>query len=333
MIAHTNKAFSAAIPQSLSEFLAEDMTVVEGLLHHMDEQAPSLMDIMMHHVIDAGGKRIRPLLTLASANLFGSITSASHALAASVELIHTATLLHDDVMDDAAIRRHTETTHTRFGNVMSILFGDFLLALSFQRMLVKNDARVMRIMSHACSSMAKGEIRQLTTRHQWQLSQSTYEQTISEKTASLFSAACQLGGFSKDASDDHIQHLHMLGENIGMAFQIMDDIMDYTQTNTGKTPGSDFFDGKITLPVILAVQQGIDVGFWRNIFSQENRDQTDFATAAACLQKNGLLEQSRLIACEYIQKALHALDRLPQESPVSLHLRDVIVSISQESVA
>lgn len=330
MIANTNIASSRKeMPQNLAEFLAEDMRAVEGLLGHMDASAPPLMDVMVHHVMEAGGKRVRPLLTLATANLFGNVTSVTHSLASAIEFIHTATLLHDDVMDDATMRRHVETSHTRFGNVMSILFGDFLLALSFQRMLAKNDTRVMHVMSQTCAAMAKGEIRQLTTRHQWQLSQTTYEQTIGEKTASLFGAACQLGGISKDVPDPMLQNLRSLGENIGMAFQIIDDIMDYTYADTGKTPGSDFFDGKVTLPVILSVKQNIDVDFWHNVFSQEERDQTDFATAVACLQTHKMLDQSRLIAHQYMQKALNDLDTLPKESTVWLHLRDFVVSLGQ----
>lgn len=329
-MADTQQAFtekSLKIPQNLSEYLKEDMKMVEKLLLHAEPQIPTLMDVMMHHVMSSGGKRTRPLLALASANLFGDINEETHALAASVELIHTATLLHDDVMDDADMRRNNETARTRFGNIMSILFGDFLLALSFQRMLVKNDTRVMRVMAETCAAMTKGEIRQLTTRHQWQLSQTVYEQTIFEKTASLFSAACQLGGLSQDAPAPMIQHLHALGEHIGMAFQIIDDIIDYTYLNTGKNPGSDFFDGKVTLPVILAVQQNIETDFWRNVFTQEERDQTDFSTAVACLQTHGILDQCRTVAGRHISKALDTLNLLPSGPIVKLHLHDFIHSL------
>lgn len=315
------------IPQNLYDYLVEDLKIVEDLLLEMDAEVLPMMDVMMHHVMAAGGKRTRSLLTIATAKLFGDITPTAHALAASIELIHTATLLHDDVMDGADLRRHNATAHTRFGNVMSILFGDFLLAMSFQRMLVKNDPKVMQIVAKACAAMAKGEMRQLTTRHQWQLSQAMYEQTISEKTASLFSAACQMGGLAHNVSAEVAQNLHLLGEHIGMAFQIIDDIMDYTQANTGKNPGSDFFDGKITLPVILAVKQGVKVEFWRSVFEREERDQTAFAAAAACLQQHGILDQCRAIAMERINQALDVLKLLPGDKAVSLHLKDFIHSL------
>lgn len=253
------------MPNDLYDYLSGHVKVVENMLSQMDEEVPTLMGVMMNHIMASGGKRTRPLLVLATSNLFGEIPPVAYALAASIELIHTATLLHDDVMDDADLRRHNETAHTRFGNIMSILFGDFLLAKSFQCMLVKEDHQVMRVISKACEAMTKGEIRQLTTRHQWQLSQEVYEQTIGEKTASLFSAACQLGGMSQNAEGSTIQHLQQLGEHIGMAFQIVDDIMDYSYANIGKSPGSDFFDGKITLPVILAVQQQVEIEFWKTI--------------------------------------------------------------------
>lgn len=316
-------------PQNIHEYLAGDLKTVEDIICQVEDHSPNLMGVMMHHVMAAGGKRTRPLLTLATANLFGDITPTTHSLAASVELIHTATLLHDDVMDDADMRRHSQTAHTRFGNVMSILFGDFLLAKSFQHMLIMDDPRVMHVLAKTCAAMARGEIRQLTTRHHWQLNQSTYEQTIREKTASLFSAACELGGLSQKVSETSLSQLHQMGEHIGMAFQIIDDVMDYAYENSGKNPGSDFFDGKITLPIILAVKSGVDTEFWRTVLTQEERDQTDFSTAVAYLKNHNILSECHKAAADHLNKALDILNALPSQQHVKLHLQDFIFSLGE----
>ena len=328
----SQKIESHNVPQTISDYLDPHLKEVEKILKETDEDVPSILTLMVNHVINGGsGKKVRANLTLATCNLFGDINEHAYQLAASIELIHTATLLHDDVMDEADMRRDNEAAHTKFGNVMSILFGDFLLASSLKRLLTKDDPRILRVIANTCSSMAKGEMRQLSARHEWQLTNETYKQTIFEKTATLFSASCQLGGLAANASDQMISHLEKMGKQIGMAFQIIDDVMDYTMSQIGKKPGRDFFDGKITLPIILAIQQGIELDFWKNIFSKEERDQTDFSTAVACLEKHKLLDQSRDVAKQYIDKALSTLKNLPQTSPVFLHLQDFIYNLGERS--
>ncbi len=209
------------------------------------------------HIIASGGKRIRPALTLISAQLCGYEGARHIALAAAVEFIHTATLLHDDVVDESKVRRGLATANEVFGNKASILVGDFLLSQAFQLMVADGSLKVLKILSDAAAVIAKGEVMQLMTEGEPETTIQKYLQVISSKTAILFASACELGAVVA-GQDGCEERLREFGIYIGIAFQLTDDALDYTadESKLGKTVGDDFREGKVTLPVILAYNAG-----------------------------------------------------------------------------
>ncbi|MEM8698841.1 MAG: polyprenyl synthetase family protein, partial [Pseudomonadota bacterium] len=240
--------------ERLSALVAEDMAAVNTVIRERmnSEHAPRIPQISAH-LIEAGGKRLRPILTLASARMCGYQGGDHVKLAAVVEFIHTATLLHDDVVDESEKRRGKATANILFDNLSSVLVGDYLFARAFQLMVETGSIRVLGILSNAAAVIAEGEVLQLSTAHDLSTDLARYEQVIRGKTAALFSAATEVGGVIAGEAEDEVSALRDFGDGLGMAFQLADDLLDYGGSSSalGKNTGDDFREGKVTLPIIV----------------------------------------------------------------------------------
>ena len=234
--------------------VAADMNGVNAVILERMQSKVSLIPELAGHLIAGGGKRMRPMLTLACANLLGYPGTRHHKLAAAVEFIHTATLLHDDVVDGSGMRRGKQTANLIWGNPASVLVGDFLFSRAFELMVEDGSLKVLRILSHASAVIAEGEVEQLTAQRQIDTDEDHYLDIISAKTAALFAAACRVAPVVAEADEDVELALESYGRNLGIAFQLTDDVIDYASDaeTMGKGVGDDFRDGKMTLPVILA---------------------------------------------------------------------------------
>lgn len=267
------------------------------------------------HLIASGGKRVRPLLVLATTALFDTKADRQHKLAACVEFIHTATLLHDDVVDASLQRRGQDSANAVFGNEATVLVGDFLFSRSFQLMTEDGDLEVLRVLSSASAIIAEGEVMQLTTAGNLKTTQDEYLDVIKGKTSALFSAACEVGGIVGQATEEQIEALKLYGTCLGIAFQIADDILDYTanQETLGKTIGDDFREGKMTLPIILALGDATtdEKAFWQRTIKDKNQEEGDLKTALDILSKHNTLVRGLDVARIFGTEAKQALNVLP----------------------
>lgn len=275
----------------------------------------ALINQLAAYIIAAGGKRLRPLLTLAIAQLFDRSDDRTVKLAAAVEFIHTATLLHDDVVDESDQRRGQPSANAMFGNQASVLVGDFLFSRAFELMVETDNLDVLRILSNASAIIASGEVMQLVATGDMTLDRDRYLNVIGAKTAALFAAACEAGGVIANATSDQIAASRAYGEKLGIAFQIADDVLDYAadMDTMGKNPGDDFREGKITLPVVLALTQATDdeKAFWQRCMADHDQSDADFQTAKSILLKYDTLNQSLQIAHDYAAQAATDLAALP----------------------
>ena len=281
---------------ALGSHVADDLKAVNSLILRRMDSKVDLVPQLAGHIIAAGGKRLRPLLTLGAAQLCGYRGERQIALATCVEFIHTATLLHDDVVDESNLRRGQESANALWGNQASVLVGDFLFSRSFELMVEDGSLDVLRILSHASSVIAEGEVLQLMTTNDTQTSEDTYLEVIKAKTAQLFAAACQIGAVVADRPSVEEKALESYGMNLGIAFQLIDDVLDYSakQATLGKSIGDDFKEGKISLPVVLAFRRG-DEGerkFWRRTLEDLEQTDDDFNHALILMQKHGALKDS-----------------------------------------
>ena len=317
-----------------TEPFARLMALVEGDLGAVNdtirermssEHAPRIPAISAH-LIEAGGKRLRPILTLAAAQLCGYQGSDHIKLAATVEFIHTATLLHDDVVDESAQRRGRTTANILWDNKSSILVGDYLFSRAFQLMVECGSLRVLDILSNASAVIAEGEVLQLTTAHDLTTSEDRYRQVIHGKTAALFQAAAEVGGVIAGVDEDRINALARYGSGLGMAFQLADDFLDYggDAEALGKNTGDDFREGKVTMPVILAYARGDDAArsFWNRTVGKGDWSEDDLALAMAYVRDTGALADTQTAARAEIDAATEALD-LFGDSAMRNALRDV----------
>jgi len=263
------------------------------------------------HIIAAGGKRLRPMLTLASARLCGYGGDRHVGLAACVEFIHTATLLHDDVVDESDLRRGAATANAVWDNKSSVLVGDFLFSRSFELMVADGSLEILAILSEASSVIAEGEVQQLMTSNDTDTTEDDYLEVIRSKTAKLFAAAAEIGAVVADRPDSERAALRAFGHNLGMAFQLVDDMLDYSaqQATLGKTVGDDFREGKITLPVVLAFRAADVEGerFWRRTLEDLSQKMGDFKRAVTLLEKTSALDATLDRARQYGMKASAAL--------------------------
>jgi octaprenyl-diphosphate synthase len=300
----------------LAEALAGDMAAVNVLIRERmaSRHAPRIPQVTAH-LVEAGGKRLRPMLTLAAAQICGYAGDHHIKLAATVEFIHTATLLHDDVVDESKQRRGRPTANLLWDNKSSVLVGDYLFSRSFQLMVETGSLRVMDILANASATIAEGEVLQLTAAQDLATDEAIYLQVVRGKTAALFSAATEVGGVIADAPEDQVRALFDYGDALGIAFQIADDMLDYggSTAQIGKNTGDDFRERKVTLPVIRAYAAADAEGraFWRRVIEKGEQTDADLEHALRLLEDTGALRQARDEALAWAAKARQALMVLP----------------------
>ncbi|PTE23085.1 polyprenyl synthetase family protein [Cereibacter changlensis JA139] len=311
----------------LAAWLAEDMAQVNLLIRERmaSKHAPRIPEVTAH-LVEAGGKRLRPLLTLAGARLCGYEGAYHIHLAATVEFIHTATLLHDDVVDESERRRGRPTANLLWDNKSSVLVGDYLFARSFQLMCETGSLRVMDILANASATISEGEVLQLTAAQDLGTTEDIYLQVVRGKTAALFSAATEVGGVIAGASEAEVEALHAYGDALGIAFQIVDDLLDYggTADAIGKNTGDDFRERKLTLPVIKAVAKADaeERAFWVRVIEKGKQGDGDLEQALAIMARHGAMQAARADALAWAGVAREALTRLP-EHPLRGMLHDL----------
>ncbi len=315
--------------------LAErDMAGVDALiLEHMESSVP-VIPALAEHLIAAGGKRLRPLMAVAAARAAGASTVEFRKLAAAVEFIHTATLLHDDVVDSSSLRRGKVAAHLIWGAPSSVLVGDFLFARAFELMVSAGSMKALDILARASRVISEGEVLQLTRAHEIGLTEAMYLEIISAKTAELFAAAAEAGAVSAGASDASVRAFRSFGMNVGIAFQLVDDALDYSGASgeLGKNPGDDFREGKATLPLLLAVARtgASEAAFWDRTVERLQQDEADFARAQALVLSTGALDATMDLAYDYADRAKLALKGIgdPIWRAALCDLADVAVSRS-----
>ncbi len=296
---------------TLTSLVRADLEACNRLIVERMQSPVALIPQLAAHIVAAGGKRLRPLLTLAAARLAGYRGERHVALAACVEFIHTATLLHDDVVDESALRRGQASANALFGNKPSVLVGDFLFARAFQVMVADGSLEVLRILAEASATIAEGEVLQLVIQNDTSSTEAQYLEVIEGKTAALFAAATEVGAVVAGCDAARQAALRAYGHNLGVAFQLVDDALDYSaeQERLGKTVGDDFREGKITLPVLLAFARGSaeERVFWRRTIEDREQADGDLATAIALMQKHRAFADTVARARDYGAKALAAL--------------------------
>lgn len=315
--------------EQLAAHLAGKMDAVNALIRARmaSRHAPRIPEVTAH-LVEAGGKRLRPMLTLATADLCGYGGIFDVHLAATVEFIHTATLLHDDVVDESAQRRGRPTANLLWDNKSSVLVGDYLFARAFQLMVETGSIRVLDILANAAATIAEGEVLQLTAARDLATTEEIYLQVVRGKTAALFSAATEVGGVIAGAPEDQVRALFDYGDALGIAFQIVDDLLDYQgdAKATGKNVGDDFRERKLTLPVIKAVavaSADADArAFWSRCIEKGDQREGDLDHAIALLHASGALVATRADALGWIARAKAALGLLP-DHPVRRMLLDL----------
>ena len=301
--------------ETIKRMVEADMSRVNRLIVARLDSPISLIPQLAGHLVAAGGKRVRPMLTLIAAQLCEYRGLRQVPLAAAVEFIHTATLLHDDVVDESDLRRGLATANAIWGNKPSVLVGDFLFSRAFQLMVEDGSLEVLAILANASAVIAEGEVAQLMTANDAETTEARYLEVITAKTATLFAAAAQIGAVIAERPAAEVEALGRYGENLGIAFQLIDDVLDYSAREVvlGKSIGDDFRDGKITLPVVLALQRG-DVEerrFWRRTLAQGEQREGDLAHAIELLERRDALAESFARAVQFSEAARHDLDRFP----------------------
>ena len=302
--------------ERLAAALSGEMDAVNLLIRQrmVSEHAPRIPEITAH-LIEAGGKRLRPMLTLAAARLCGYGGEDHIRLAATVEFIHTATLLHDDVVDESDRRRGRPTANLLWDNKSSVLVGDYLFARSFQLMVATGSLRVLDILANASATISEGEVLQLTAAQNLATGEDTYMKVIRGKTAALFSAATEVGGVIAGAPESQIDALRDYGDALGIAFQMADDLLDYggDSSTIGKNAGDDFRERKLTLPAIKAVDaaDATERAFWSRVFEKGDQRDGDLAHAIELMQRHGALDAARADANLWAGRAKAALQAVP----------------------
>jgi octaprenyl-diphosphate synthase len=298
----------------LAALLAEDLAAVDAIIHQYMTSPVGVIPNLASHLIDAGGKRIRPLITLAAARLLGGGGDGPRKLAAAVEFIHSATLLHDDVVDVSSMRRGKKSANVVWGNSASVLVGDFLFARSFNLMVETGDIQVLDILARAASVIAEGEVMQLAAANDAETTRERYMAIVAAKTAALFAAAARSGAVAAGRPGEEAAALDVYGRELGLAFQLVDDALDYggLTATMGKNVGDDFREGKVTLPVVFARDAGDEAErvFWRRVMGGERTDD-DFHRAQALLKRHNAIGLTLDAAREHAAKAKTALESLP----------------------
>lgn len=319
--------------ERLAELLAPEMADVNRMIRERmaSENAPRIPEVTAH-LVEAGGKRLRPMLTLAAAKICGYDGPYHVHLAATVEFIHTATLLHDDVVDESEKRRGRPTANLMWDNKSSVLVGDYLFSRSFQLMVETESLRVLDILANASATIAEGEVLQLTATQDLTTDEAVYLKVVRGKTAALFAAATEVGGVIAGAPEAHVDALRNYGDALGISFQIVDDLLDYAgaSTSLGKNTGDDFRERKLTLPVIKAVAQAnaTEREFWKRVIEDGKQVDGDLEKAMAILAAHGSLDETRENALFWAEKAKSAIEVLPESET-----RDLLVGLADYVVA
>lgn len=330
MVGTPLKTYAAPTAQDIYNGIKEHYVSDLDLLNHLmisqvQSEIPLIKDIA-HHILQAGGKRMRPLSLFMASRIFNYSGKDHIHLAASLEFIHTATLLHDDVIDESATRRGRPTANQIWDNKASILMGDFLFSQSFKLMMACENLEILKVLSSVTAIITRGELKQLSCLGGIHLSEHDYYDIVSSKTGALFSAATEVGALLGGASKEHQVLMKEIGLALGKIFQVLDDLLDYglTTTNIGKDFGDDFFEGKITLPVLLSYKKGThkEKDFWESVFSKKHRAPEDFEAAQKIL-KTQIIDLTILDeACKIREEAEKKLMALP-DSPVKSHFLDL----------
>lgn len=310
-----------------------DLDAVNDTIINQMQSPVRMIPEVAGHLINAGGKRLRPVMTLASANIFDYQGDNHIRLAAAVELIHGATLLHDDVVDESKVRRGETTANEIWGNKESVLVGDFIFSRSFELMVETDNLEVLGILSKASGIIAEGEVLQLSTQHNVDATFDMYIAVVKAKTAALFAAACQVGGVIAKADPAHAQALYEYGLNLGIAYQIVDDALDYTGTTStlGKSTGDDFREGKMTLPVVQAismVRSDDEKAFWNRVMANGDIHDGDFEHAVSLMARDDIIARSMDCARKFADLAVQNLATLP-----SNHYTQAMIEVADHSVS
>jgi len=299
----------------LLELVKDDMSRVNDAILVRAKSHVDLIPELAHHLINSGGKRLRPMLTIAAAQMCGYDGDHHIKLATAVEFMHTATLLHDDVVDESDLRRGKKTARLIWGNQASVLVGDYLLGQAFKMMVETKSLEALGILSDASSIIAEGEVLQLAAANNTATTEDAYMQVIDAKTAALFAAAAEVGGVVAERPAEEKAALASYGRNLGIAFQLVDDALDYSgkEAEIGKTVGDDFREGKITLPVVLSYRRGDDLErkFWKRTLEQSDQTDDDLKYAVKLMEKHNAIKETKDRARHYGTIARDALDIFP----------------------
>ena len=316
----------------LKELVKNDLNKVNSLIKKKINNKISFIPKVSKHLINAGGKRIRPMLCLATSKLCNYNGEKNIELATCVEFIHTATLLHDDVIDNGIKRRGLNTANEIWGNKSSVLVGDFLLGKSFELMVEIENISVLKVLSETASTLIEGEIAQLLTNNDFSTTEDNYLEIIKSKTAKLFSTSCKVGALIANKPKIYVKALDSFGTNLGMTFQMIDDLLDYKsiENETGKKIGNDFEEGKVTLPIILAFHRGDkeERNFWKRTIQNGSRKVGDMEKACHYLNKRNVLNDILDRAKHYGMVAKDALEIFPnkKEKKILLELIDFTIN-------
>lgn len=323
--------------EPLQQATAADMQAVNTVLSEGMQSPVPLIPKLAQHLMQAGGKRIRPMLTIAAAQLCGYTGNRHIGMAACVEYIHTATLLHDDVVDESNMRRAAPSANAVWGNKASVLVGDFLFSRAFEKMLEDGSLEVLKILSRAAATIAEGEVLQLAATHNIATTEQHYMAIIRAKTAALFAAACEVGAVVANVAMPQREALAMFGLELGIAYQLVDDAMDYaaSQQQLGKAIGNDFAEGKMTLPVILAYQAASaeEKTFWEKCLSAESVTPEALQQAQELLEKYGAIVATLEKAKKHAEKAKQSLTFFAENEQKHALLEAVAFVISRLETA
>jgi octaprenyl-diphosphate synthase len=312
----------------LHGLVAADMAATDRLIHDRLGSAVPLIPALAQHLVDSGGKRLRPVLTIAAARLNGYRGTAHTRLAAAVEFIHTATLLHDDVVDVSALRRGKIAANVVWGNKSSVLVGDYLFSRAFQLMVEADDVDVLNVLANASAVIAEGEVLQLRSANNLATTRGDYLQVITAKTAALFAAAAESGAMIASGDRDFTQAMRMFGHHLGIAFQLIDDALDYSgrQAQMGKSIGDDFREAKVTLPVIVAYERAEEGAkdFWRRTIEDGAQHEGDLKRAIGYVDETGAIEETQALARRHADEAIAALEAVPAHD-----IREALVAVAE----
>jgi octaprenyl-diphosphate synthase len=315
--------------ETLRNLLADDLRAVDALIHSCLRSDVALINQLSHYIVNSGGKRLRPMLLLLSANACRYQGNQHINLAAVIEFIHTATLLHDDVVDASQLRRGSMTANAVWGNEASVLVGDFLYSRAFEMMVSANDMRIMEIMSHTTNTIAEGEVMQLLNCHDAETTEARYMDVVSRKTARLFEAAARIGAVLGQQAPAVEDALASYGLHLGVAFQLVDDVLDYSASpeDTGKNVGDDLAEGKPTLPLIHAIHKGTPAQASLIRKAIENGGHDNMQSVCAIIESTGAIPYTAHAAQREADLAIAALEPLPASA-----YKDALYGLAEFSV-